>query len=110
MAVVNINILGNNYQIACDDGQEDRLKSLASKFNNRLNNLSKAHRNRANANLLLVMAALTLEDEVSNNPSLTKNASFDESEKQIFHDITVSNTIEAINDYIENIANKLEKI
>ena len=39
MAIVDIDINGRSYQIACDDGQEDHLRELSVKVNQIVKNL-----------------------------------------------------------------------
>ncbi|PPR77668.1 MAG: hypothetical protein CFH01_01415 [Alphaproteobacteria bacterium MarineAlpha2_Bin1] len=64
MAIVDIEVNGRSYQIACDDGQEDHLRELSIKINEMVKNLVSSMGQVGDARLIL-MAALLLADEVS---------------------------------------------
>ncbi|MEJ2121492.1 MAG: cell division protein ZapA [Alphaproteobacteria bacterium] len=64
MGQVAISINGQNYQITCDDGQEEHLRSLAQIVDSRVEELVSAV-GQVGDMRLLVMASLLLADEVS---------------------------------------------
>lgn len=63
MAEVNLAINGRNYGIACDDGQEQRVRDLGRYVDDRLRDISGAGA-AASENHLLVLTAIVLADEV----------------------------------------------
>ncbi len=63
MAQVEININGESYRIACEDGQEDRLIELSGLVNLRIQDLVKQVGHVGHTRLL-VMASLVLADEL----------------------------------------------
>jgi cell division protein ZapA len=63
MAEVNLTINGRNYGIACDDGQEKRLRDLGYYVDQRLKEIAKAGA-ATNETHLMVLASLMLADEV----------------------------------------------
>ena len=64
MSQVNVTINGRQFRMACDDGQEGRLKRLAQDLDQRIEALRKTHGEIGDARLT-IMAALTLADELS---------------------------------------------
>jgi len=64
MGQVAISINGQNYQITCDDGQEEHLRSLAQIVDSRVAELVSSV-GQVGDMRLLVMASLLLADEVS---------------------------------------------
>jgi cell division protein ZapA len=64
MAKVNVSILGRNYEVACDDGQEAHLSRLGTYVDKRINELVAAVGEVGEARLL-VMVSLLLADELS---------------------------------------------
>lgn len=63
MAEVNLNINGRNYGVACDDGQEKRLKDLGYYVDQRMKEIGRAGAANNDAHLL-VLTALMLADEI----------------------------------------------
>ena len=61
---VTVTINGRQFRMACDDGQEGRLKRLAQDLDQRIEALRKSHGEIGDARLT-IMAALTLADELS---------------------------------------------
>jgi cell division protein ZapA len=103
MPVVNIKIRENTYPIACADGEEKHLQFIASKLDQRVNTLAEKL-GKANSMQLLIMAALMMEDQL-NESGKTPKVVVDTSHT----DKAVSETIEAIADYIETLAKNLER-
>ena len=64
MPLMDVVVNGREYQVACDPGQEDRLKELADQFDKRVRALSSAVGQVGDARLML-MAGLVLMDEIS---------------------------------------------
>ena len=64
MSHVNVTIHGRQYRMACEDGQEDHLLRLAKDLEQRIEQL-KANFGAVGDMRLMVMAALTIADELS---------------------------------------------
>jgi cell division protein ZapA len=64
MPLVEVVVNGREYQVACDVGQEDRLRELAQSFDKRVQVLASSVGQVGDARLLL-MAGLVLSDELS---------------------------------------------
>lgn len=107
MSQLDIQINGRNYNIACDDGQEEHLQKLGKFFGDRVEELAAAMGQVGDARLML-MAGLMVADELSDAYAeveklkedmitLQKNASQvtpDQGTMEIFANMT--NRIEAI--------------
>ena len=63
MGQVSVTVNGRQYDIGCDDGQEDHLRELADYVNSRMNEMVGAVGQIGEARLLL-MASLLLADEL----------------------------------------------
>jgi len=63
MGSMNVTILGRDYSIACDDGQEAHLGKLAHLVNERLHRLAR-DMGRGPESTMLMYAALMLADEL----------------------------------------------
>ena len=64
MAHVTVTINGRQYRMACEEGQEDHLAQLAVDLDRRVEQL-RANFGEIGDNRLLVMAALTISDQLS---------------------------------------------
>jgi len=64
MAHVTVTISGRQYRMACEDGQESHLERLAVDLDRRVDQLRSTF-GEIGDNRLLVMAALTLSDELA---------------------------------------------
>lgn len=64
MGQVAVTIDGKSYRMACDDGQEDHLTSLAAMLDQRVQDMRKSFGEIGDMRLA-VMAAITMADEVS---------------------------------------------
>jgi len=64
MAHVTVTIAGRQYRMACEDGQETHLEGLAADLDRRVESLRGSFGEIGDSRLL-VMAALTLSDELS---------------------------------------------
>ncbi|MFN7038039.1 MAG: cell division protein ZapA [Alphaproteobacteria bacterium] len=101
--IVNITIRNSTYQIACDEGQEEKVKAYAINLDKRVKNLS-SNFPKANDLMLLIMSGLIMENEIkelSENPNKINNTN---------SDLAVTETINAVSDYVETLAKRLEKI
>jgi cell division protein ZapA len=64
MAPVTVTINGRQYRMACEDGEEEHLTRLAEEFNQRVEQL-RGNFGEIGDSRLLVMAAITVSDEVA---------------------------------------------
>ncbi len=67
MAVVHIRIHGREYDVACDDGQEEHLRFLADEVDERVRSLGFGMSNNPGEAMSLLLAALTMGDEIVEN-------------------------------------------
>lgn len=103
MAVVTIVINNKPYQIACSDGQEEKVQKAANSIADQISELKRASRS-APIDLLLVMTALGLQDEVfSLREKLARVGG------PVAEDEKVAETLSTIAGYIETIAQKMTK-
>jgi len=63
MAQVDIDVNGRAYRMLCEDGQEERLRELASYVEDRLKQLTGGGKNGSEAQMML-MTCLVLADEL----------------------------------------------
>lgn len=63
MGIVNISVYGRNYQVACDDGQEDHLRELGFEVDERVRLLARSAEG-AGEHLLLLLSSLMMSDEL----------------------------------------------
>ena len=74
MSHVNVSIDGRPYRMACDEGQEAHLQSLAEDLDKRINELRENFGDIGDSRALIVMAALTIADELSETAHKLQNA------------------------------------
>ena len=67
MAVVPVKINGREYQVACDDGQEEHLQFLSEEVNSRLKMLLRGMRSSPGEVMTLILTALMMADEIIEN-------------------------------------------
>jgi cell division protein ZapA (FtsZ GTPase activity inhibitor) len=115
MAIVDILIRNNLHQLACNDSEEGELKALAVNLSKRIDKLAESHA-KANDNLLLIMAALTIEDELIELKRKQQQLPFNmEKESKIAAkdesaiDFAVADALDAISEYVETLVIKLNK-
>lgn len=112
MADVNVSINGRQFNIACDDGQEQRVVDLANFVDTRVRDI-KAAGAGSNEQHLLVLASIVMADEMfelrdsasnNNRAPLTGLQITEEDESQIVR------AIDQMSGRIEKIAGGLGKI
>ena len=103
MATVNITIRNTNYQIACEDGQEADLKLLAKGLEAKVSKIASGA-SKASDILIVIMAALLAEDEISDYKKVEKQNNTAESSEALLID-----TMDAISEYVENLAVKIDR-
>jgi cell division protein ZapA len=106
MSVVNISINRREYQMACEDGQEQHLENLALELDSRVKELSVAV-GTGNQTLLAIVAGLQLLDEVKQ----LKNSGSEERsvDTQAEIDKLAAATMNQVSDKLVELAEKLER-
>jgi cell division protein ZapA len=67
MSVVTIKVNGRDYQIACDDGQEEDLRLLADDVDERVRSLTMRMGSNPGEFMALLLTSLTMADELIEN-------------------------------------------
>lgn len=117
MSTLRIMLAGRDYEIACEDGQESHLKSLARNLDARMRGIAESI-GKGSESQLFMLAALMLTDELHDRSQELEQARYDihhssqsfEKNKQIELENAVASTIHHIADRIEAIAGELEKV
>jgi len=65
LPVVSIRVAGRDYQVACGEGEEDRLRLLADEVDERIASLTYGMKQPPAEPMALLLAALMLADELS---------------------------------------------
>jgi cell division protein ZapA len=121
MATVNFTLRDKNYSIACEDGEEERIKKLAEKLGVRVEAMSKTC-GSASDSVVLAFTALMMEDEVeslrhnganNNEPQLpleeqNSNNTISLEEHANIVNNSLAEALEPIAKYLENLANEIE--
>lgn len=103
MAQVNVQINGRSYQVACGDGEQDRIAGLAGYVDGKVKELVEALGNVGDQRLL-VMATLLLADEVFEAREGGVNGKAAAAEK------VRAEAIDALAERLDRIASRLETI
>ena len=96
--IFEITIGKSRFKIPCEDSQKEKLLRLANSLNSRVNNLSIKARS-TDEMMILVMAALMMEEELEQKNELSQSNVADEAE-----------LYNALSDNMDNIANYIEKL
>ncbi|NHK29283.1 cell division protein ZapA [Parvularcula flava] len=105
MGQVTISINGQNYNVTCDDGQEDRLKELANYFDGHVSRLAAQIGNIADSRLML-LAGLTVCDELKEAQLLIRDL---EDESGLTSEKGAAEIIKSVTDRVHEIAERLEE-
>ena len=100
MSVVNLHIQNKVYQLSCEAGDEGRIESLAAQLNTRLQELA-AHAPGSSETMQMVMLMLMMQDEL-NEGATTQTGSLPKD-----HERTVSQAMDSVSQYLENLAKQL---
>ncbi|MGQ9371496.1 cell division protein ZapA [Azospirillum sp. A39] len=106
MTRVEIEVNGRTYLLACEPGQEERLRELAGYVDRRLKELTGGGRSGAEAQML-VMTCLVLADEQQDllaGRELTQSALLRPSEEA-----EIVEAVDAVSRRIEEVAARLER-
>jgi cell division protein ZapA len=105
MSQVSVTINGHPYKLACDDGQEPRIRRLAQYVDARVGEFVKSIGQVGEARLLL-LAALVIADELSD----TNEALAQERSRNRAAESEADEGIEAAAGNIHNLAQRIEAI
>ena len=94
-----IKILNRDYQIACGEGQEEKLLDLAAKLDERLHQNARSFKG-ANDITLIILTAIMLEDSIQDSE---KNST----EGNIQNDGESNQMIDSLSERIDLISKKL---
>jgi cell division protein ZapA len=118
MSHVSVTIHGRQYRMACEDGQEDHLVRLAKDLDQRIEQL-KVSFGAIGDMRLIVMAALTLGDELSEAAkrvrrleeelSALQDARVTSSERAQAMQIAVANALNSASERIESVTRSLNQ-
>lgn len=102
-STVSLTIVGRSYEISCDDGQEDYLRSMAVEVDRRAGDLLRSVGQVGDARLL-VMVALLMADELND---LRRRLSPDGADQAKAAELALAGGIDALTSRIEAIADRL---
>ena len=114
MPVVDVEVRGHTYTLACDVGQEEQIKALGRSADERIKKLSNTL-GRGSDIRLFVMAIILMEDEIrklkrkinaDNDSGLKQNYVVDD---QRIATKDVKRTLDAVTDRLEKIASFIEE-
>lgn len=106
MPLVHITLGSKTFSLSCSDGSQQELVILGAKLNERFTRIKKANLS-ASFELLLVMLALSLEEEVQNLSN--KVANIHNHKIPIAEEEQFAETLSTIAGYLENLAKKIGK-
>ena len=118
MAIVHIRLSNREYDIACDDGQEDHLRGLAREVDDRIKALIKGMGSNPGESMALVLTSLMMADElIENKKEVSKIAlevkrlsSLVNEDQKIEQDGRMLEMETAMASTLEEIALRIEKI
>lgn len=110
MAEVTIVIKGRQYDIACDDGQEDRVLRLASYIDNKIKLIARSG-SAYNESHLMVLTSLVLADEIFEAKEALEDAQNNvaDSPDNNQAEVSMENETEVL-DIIQNITDRLDSL
>lgn len=103
MASIEVEIAGRNYDVACRDGEEEHLRSLAALVNRRAHDAATALGSLTETRQLL-FAALLIADDLK---EVRAGAGLADPEPQA--DPAVAEALERLAEKVENLADRLER-
>lgn len=118
MAVVTIRVGGRDYQVACDDGQEEQLRFLADDVDDRVRLLIHRMGGSPGEFMALLLTTLTMSDELIENKKeiekclgeIRKLRSYTDQQAKQDPDNRIAQMEVAMAVTLEEIAARIEKI
>jgi cell division protein ZapA len=120
MAIVHIRVGNREYDVACDDGQEDHLRLLADEVDERVRSVMFSMGTNVGDNMALLMSALTMADDLIESKREIQNIAAEVNhlshqldagtqQRQLAEmEQAMAHTLEEIAGRIEKIADQLE--
>jgi len=108
MPELTVTINGREYQVACDDGQEDHLSKLARYIDAKMGELVGAVGQIGDARLL-VMTSLLIADELSDAYRQLESFDAESGDDGKASHVAMTSALEACAQRIENIAARIER-
>lgn len=105
MSIITITLNNKDFQLACTDGSENELQDLARRLNEKITNI-KLFNKAASFELLLVMSALSVQEEVQSLEAKLRKIDGGEINQE---EEKFSETLSTIAGYLENLAKKIAK-
>ncbi len=111
MAEVTLTINGRNYGIACDDGQEGRVRDLGYYIDQRMREIAQAGAAN-NEQHLMVLTSLMLADEIFElKDNLTDiSRQMRNTQSQQHDEGAIADVIEDLAERVHGIADRIEKV
>lgn len=106
MAIIEIAIGRGKYKIDCPENEQAKLQYLANKLDERVKKIL-PNFSGIDERTLLVISALTLEDELESAAPSPQNQ---QQENRVAEKINDSEMYEALTENIENVASYIEKL
>lgn len=106
MAQVDVTINGQNYRIACEDGQQDHLRQLAENVDGRIGELVESM-GQIGELRLLVMVSMLMADELLENAGTAGTG--DDANGRDAAEAEMARGIDAVAQRIETIAAGIEQ-
>jgi len=118
MSSVHIRINGREYQVACDDGQEEQLKFLSHEVDERVRHLLRGMGTNPGEVMALLLTSLTMADEIIENKQeiesiaaeVQRLASLVNNDRKLEQDDRMVEIENAMAVTLEEIAIRIEKI
>lgn len=105
MSIVTVTLNNKSFQLYCNNGDEEKLLSLANKLNDKITEI-KLVNPTASFELLLVMASLNAQAEIA---SITEKFEKNGFQKNHPDEEKFAETLTTIAGYLENLARKMGK-
>lgn len=111
MPVVTVRVNARDYQIACDNGQEEDLRQLANEVDDRVCDLLRRMGQNPGDFMALLLAAITMADELAENKkALTRMADDLKRQSGKGGEGRIAQMEAAMATTLEDIAARIEKI
>jgi len=109
MAEVTINIKGRSYDIACDDGQEDRVLDLAGYIDNKVHDIARSGAAYNEAHLM-VLTSLVLADELLEQREAAESGETLVTNNSVQQEAANDEDTKAMADFLDKMTKRIEGI
>ncbi|HVO00637.1 MAG TPA: cell division protein ZapA [Candidatus Cybelea sp.] len=108
MPTVTIALNGRNYDVACGEGEQERVQELAGEIRRRMEGLTRNAGTAMSEGTAFVMTALLLADELDQRKRETSKLKDEGRESSLRRELALADTIEALAKRIETLAARVE--